>query len=181
MVIGMIGQLFPSKYWQDFIEVIRQLKENNLEVRGLIVGEGELRAELESQVANSGLEKEIHFTGFQHDVRIPLAEMDVFLFTTRREGLSVAILEMMAAGVPVVATRVGGIEEQIEDQVSGYIVEPGDIDAMVERCTELIASPKLRYRFADAAKNKVQSDFTQQRMFDSHVKLYRKCISREGT
>ena len=173
VTLGMVAQLFPPKAWDDFIRVIGRLRNNGLNVRGLIVGEGELRSGLEKMAADMGLTASIHFTGFQHDVRDALAQLDIFLFTTRREGLSVAVIEAMASGLPFVATNVGGIAEQIDEGINGFIVGAGDIEAMVRRCTELITEPGKRAEFAARSRAMALKRFSEDRMLSAHVELYR--------
>jgi glycosyltransferase involved in cell wall biosynthesis len=173
VTLGMVAQLFPPKAWDDFVRVIGSLRDRGLNVRGMIVGEGELRSELESMVARMGLSDVIEFTGFQHDVRKVLAQFDIFLFTTKREGLSVAVIEAMASGLPVAATDVGGIAEQVEVGENGYIVPAGDVEAMVERCSELIQAPAKRARFSARSRELALERFSEDTMLLQYADLYK--------
>ncbi len=178
VTLGMVAQLFPPKAWDDFIRVIGRLRDKGLNVRGLIVGEGELRGDLERMVREMGLTQSIDFTGFQHDVRDALAQFDIFLFTTKREGLSVAVIEAMAAGLPFVATDVGGIAEQIDQGSNGYIVEVGDIDAMADRCSDLITQPQKRARFSARSRELALERFSEDRMLSAYAGLYNALVER---
>lgn len=178
IVIGMVAQLFPPKGWPDFIEVLDQLRQGGLHVRGLIVGEGELRGQLEEVVMKRGLQSIIEFSGFQEDV-VPLyARMDLFLFTTHREGLSVAVIEAMASGLPIVATDVGGIREQVEDGRNGYIAKVGDHAAMANFCAKLIQDPDLRAAMGHFSVHIAKERFSETRMLQEYADCYREVISK---
>ncbi|MBI3675787.1 MAG: glycosyltransferase [Proteobacteria bacterium] len=181
VVIGMIGHLLDYKGWPDFIEVIRRLAADKSNVRGLIVGEGSDRVALEEIVRKKGLKDIVQFCGYRADVRPVLAEMDVFLFTTLREGLSVAVIEAMASGLPIVATSVGGIAEQIEDGRNGYIVAAHDLGAMVAHCTALIRSPRLRASMGENARRIAEERFGEARMLAEYAACYRDVADEKGT
>ena len=173
VTLGMVAQLFPPKGWPDFIEVIDRLVQRNWHVKAMIVGEGQLRAELEADVIKRGLQDVITFTGFQDDVASLYQQMDIFLFTTHREGLSVAVIEGMASGVPFVATEVGGIREQIEEGVNGFVVPARDIEKLVEGCERLIGDPALRRQMGQRSHEMALERFSDQRMLEEHVEYYR--------
>ena len=99
----------------DFVNVIAQLREWKCDVKGLVVGGGPLEGAICDEIRSRGLENTIQMVGFRRDVLPLLRRMDLFLFTSHREGLSVAVLEAMAVGLPIVATDVGGIREQVEE------------------------------------------------------------------
>ena len=178
VVIGMVAQLFPPKGWPDFIEVIDRLRQQGLHVRGLIVGEGELREELERDVARRELQSTIEFSGFQENVAVFYGQMDFLLFTTHREGLSVAVIEAMASGLPIVATDVGGIREQVDDGLNGYIVEVGNHDAMVNSCTKLIQDPHLRAAMGRLSHQIAKKRFSETRMLQEHADCYRGIVGQ---
>ena len=99
--------------------------------------------------------------------------MDLFLFTSRREGLSVAVLEALASGLPIVATDVGAIREQVEDGRNGYVVAVGDCEAMAGKCAELIRTPSLRASMGHSSRTIVEHHFSEQRMLRQYVDCYR--------
>ena len=181
VVIGMIGHLLDYKGWPDFIEVIRRLAADKLNVRGLIVGEGGDRTALEEIVQKKGLMDIVQFYGYRADVRPVLAGMDLFLFTTLREGLSVAVIEAMASGLPIIATSVGGIAEQIENGRNGHIVAVHDLDAMVAHCTTLIRNPRLRASMGESARRIAEERFSEVRMLAEYAACYRDAAEEKGT
>jgi glycosyltransferase involved in cell wall biosynthesis len=171
--IGMIGQLFPPKGWRDFILTIHYIStKSQMPFQALIVGEGEQRDELNAFVESLGLGNIIVFKGYVDNIRNVLKELDLILFTTHREGFSVAILEAMAAGLPQVITDVGGGKEQIIHGENGYVVQCGDIEKMGDYCLSLMNDYGLRKRFGSAARVLVKKKFSEEAMFKSHVKLY---------
>jgi len=176
VVIGMVAQLTAPKSWPDFIEVIARLNAEGLNVLGLIVGEGDLRSALEKHVAQRNLAGRIEFTGFLHDVTHTYHRMDIFLFTSRREGLSVAIIEALASSLPVVITGVGGLREQAEEGVNGYVVDVGDIETMTRHCRNLIRNPGLRVAMGQASRKLAESRFSESTMFREHVRCYREAV-----
>lgn len=171
--LGMIAQLFPPKGWFDFLEVIARLKSRGNSVQGVIVGDGPLLSELIQRAEALSLCDEIVFEGFVEDVRELCCSFDVLLFTSHREGLSVAVIEALATGLPIVATDVGGIREQVFDEVNGFVVQVGEVDAMVLACEKLIADPALRLRMGRESRKIAEDRFSEDRMLEQYVECYR--------
>ncbi len=118
------------------------------------------------------------FTGFRLDVPELLSEVAVSVLPSLSEGLSNSVLESMAAGVPVVATRVGGTPEAIEDGVSGFLVPPRDPAALAEAIAALLERPELARRLGEAARSRVESNFSLARMTEETQKLYIQMLGR---
>lgn len=173
VVIGMVGQLYPAKGWPDFIEVIGHLHRDGLNIRALIVGDGELRQKLERRVAVYKLEQVIAFTGFQSDVSGVLQQMDFFLLTSHIEGLPVAVIEAMASGLAVISTDVGGVCEEVEEGQNGFLVQIGDIDRMVVLCTYLIKNPKVRTVMGKISRTIAEEKFSEDRMLEEYARCYK--------
>lgn len=171
-VVGMTAQLTAQKSWPDFLAVIAALHQEGLPARGLIVGSGPLRAELEEMAGKLGLAEDVEFAGFHDDVAPLLARMDVFLFTSAWEGLSVAVIEAMAAGLPVVATDVAAIREQVQEGVNGHVCPPGDVKAMTAACARFLRDPALRLVQGQASARLAQRFFAESRMFADYAQLY---------
>lgn len=171
--IGMVGHLLPYKGWFDFLEVAKSVTQQGLSAHWHIVGDGSERESLEAQVALLGLQDRITFHGLLQDVRPVLAQLDIFLFTSHREGLSVAVLEAMASGLPVVATDVGGVAEQVLDAETGYVLAKGDVEGLTRRCVELITEPDRRMAMGRKGEALTASRYSEQAMQDSYAALYR--------
>jgi glycosyltransferase involved in cell wall biosynthesis len=179
VVIGMVAQLFPPKGWPDFIEVIDSLRHKGFNVFALIVGEGELRETLEADVARRNLQSYFEFTGFREDVASLYQRMDIFLFTTHREGLSLSVIEAMASGLPIVATEVGGIREQVDDGRNGHVVQVGDISAMVRHCTRLIQDPAVRAAMGRVSRQNAEKRFSEHRMLEQYAACYQEVAAKK--
>ncbi len=173
IVVGMTAQLTAQKAWPDFLSVIAGLRQKGLPVRGLIVGSGPLRDELVALAGKMGLAESVEFAGFQEDVVPWLARMDLFLFTSRWEGLSVAVIEAMASGLPVVATDVAAIREQVVEGENGFVCESGDVPAMVRACRRLCEDPGLRLRYGERSAALAEALYSESGMLAGYARLYR--------
>jgi glycosyltransferase involved in cell wall biosynthesis len=137
-------------------------------VRFVIVGDGELREELERRA--DGLPVEL--TGARDDVPELLASFDVFAFPSLFEGLCLAVIEAQAAGVPVVATPVGGIRETVVDGETGLLVPPRDPAALAAAIRRLLDDRDLARRLAEEARRRVRERYSEQRMVELTLGLY---------
>ena len=141
-----------------------------------IYGDGSARAGLEAEAARLGLAARFH--GFDPDFRSKLGELDVFVLPTRGDNLPVSILEAMAVGLPVIATRVGGIPEQVEDGVTGYLVEPDDVDGLASAIGRLASDPVLRETLGRGGADKLEREFSSADVAGRLLELYERVASR---
>lgn len=125
-----------------------------------IYGDGTARGELAAEASRLGLSARFH--GFDPAFRAKIRELDVFVLPTRGDNLPVSILEAMANALPVIATRVGGIPEQIEDGATGYLVEPDDVDGLAAAIEKLASDPARREAFGRAGAAKVEREFSSE-------------------
>jgi glycosyltransferase involved in cell wall biosynthesis len=123
-------------------------------------------------VAGLGLNDRVVFTGPREDVASVLSALDVFVLTSHTEGLPNAVMEAMAAGLPVVATRAGGTDELVEEAVTGHLVEPGDGPALSEKVAALLRDPDARLRMGQAGLRRIEREFSIERMVERTVALY---------
>jgi glycosyltransferase involved in cell wall biosynthesis len=163
-VVGNVARLAPQKDHATLLEAARLLGD----VRFVIVGDGELREELERRA--DGLPVEL--IGARDDVPELLASFDVFAFPSLFEGLCLAVIEAQAAGVPVVATPVGGIRETVVDGETGLLVPTGDPAALAGAIRRLLDEPDLAGRLADEARRRVRERYSEQRMVELTLGLY---------
>ncbi|MBI4560759.1 MAG: glycosyltransferase, partial [Candidatus Rokubacteria bacterium] len=132
--------------------------------RFLVVGDGELRSRLEAQVRALGLDSRVHFLGWRSDLPRVYADLDLVLLTSANEGLPVSVIEAMAAARPVVATRVGGVPDLVEDGVAGLLVPPGNPGALAEAIVTLLADPERRRDMGEAGRKRVHPAFSASRL-----------------
>jgi glycosyltransferase involved in cell wall biosynthesis len=171
-LVGSVGRLHPQKDFATLLAAIAQVRKRIPTVRLLLVGDGELRDELESQSRSLGLSEIVTFAGSRTDVPEILAAVDVFTLSSLWEGMSNAALEAMAAGLPVVATAVGGTPEVVVDEVTGLLVPPHDPTSLAGALTTLLREPALRRRMGQAGRERVQEQFSVERMVCRTEALY---------
>lgn len=150
-------------------------------LRCMIVGDGPERARLESLVAENDLAEQVFFAGDRHDVPALLETMDVFLLPSLGEGISNTILEAMASGRPVIATRVGGNPELVEHDDTGLLVEAGDVEALAAAIVRLQADEALRLRMSQAAVDRVQGKFDWDLTVERYLTVYDALLGRTRT
>ncbi len=179
-LVGAIGALAPHKAQDHFLKAAKKLSQEMPEVRYIIVGEGELERSLKALARSLQLDDIVTFTGFRRDIKAVLAAIDVFVLSSVAEGLCTSILDAMACGVPVVATRVGGVPEIVVDGECGSLVraaDPGELAAAIAR---VLRDPGMRERFAAAGRERVKS-FTVEKTVNETEKLYRRLLqSKKG-
>ena len=137
-LVGTIAVFKPQKAPLDFVEVARRVKERVPASRFVMVGDGELRPEVERAVANGPLAGSFLLAGWREEVPDLLRAFDVFLLTSLWEGLPKVVPQALLSGVPVVATAVDGTREIVDEGVDGYLAPPGDVEALARRVSDLL-------------------------------------------
>jgi len=143
-IVGNVAALAPHKDQACLLHAARRVVDRIPAARFLIVGEGELEGPLKRLRDTLGLEKKVIFAGFREDVGDILSVLDVFVLSSHLEGLGTSVLDAMASGVPVVATRTGGIPEMVCDGVNGFLVPVGDAPRLAGRICEVLLDGPLR-------------------------------------
>lgn len=179
LIIGNVAALAPHKDYPTFLRTVKRLVEGGIKAKFFAIGEGNCRKEVMEQIAEMGLKNEVHLTGFRSDVVEILPELDIFLMTSETEGLGTSILDALAAGVPVVATRAGGIIEIIEDQKTGLLAEVKDDEALAKAVLQMAASPELRAKFIAAGKEKVK-EFAKSETARKTIEVYSSALASFG-
>jgi glycosyltransferase involved in cell wall biosynthesis len=178
-LVGMVANVRRSKGHEYFIRAARTISECAPEARFLAVGEidEKLGGPLRDLVRELELQDRFFFLGFRPDVPALLGELDVFVLASTDEGLSIATLEAMAAGRPVVVTRSGGPQEIVEDGGTGYLVPPADPQALAARVCEILRDAALAKRLGRQAQAAVATRFSLQRMVEEYESLYARCLA----
>jgi glycosyltransferase involved in cell wall biosynthesis len=172
LLVGTTGRLEEVKNQQLLIEAAARLVPKYPRLRIVLVGDGGRRAALEELRGRLGLERRVVFAGACDDVPAWLGVLDVFALPSHAEGTSVALLEAMAVGLPVVATRVGGSPDLVEDGACGRLTPPGDADALARALDGLLASPQLRREYGGAARARACERHTVERTVADYRTLY---------
>jgi glycosyltransferase involved in cell wall biosynthesis len=166
-----VGRLVANKGPDVFIDACRELVANGVRVRALVVGDGPLRRTLEAAVRSMGLARIVTFTGHVDDVARLLGEADVLVRPSLTEGMPLAVLEAMAAGVCVVATAVPGNTDLIEDGVNGLLFRAGDARDLAARVLRLVDRPDMRSRLARTASERVATYTWARTADETHAVL----------
>lgn len=177
-VVGTIGRLMPQKGYHVLLKAAEIVLARRPETYFLIIGRGELEEELRELAAALNIEHRVIFTGPRTDIEELLPIMDLFANSSLWEGLPTAILESMAARVPVIATRVSGNTELIEDGVTGRLVMPEDAEGLARGIMEMLAaSPEERAAMCAKAYAYVRANFSIDQVARQHEALYRELVN----
>jgi N-acetyl-alpha-D-glucosaminyl L-malate synthase BshA len=166
-----VSNFRPVKRVDAAIEVFRRIREK-VHARFVLLGDGPVREAAEAQVSEAGLERDVLFLGEQHDLVPYLSAADLFLLPSAQESFGLAALEAMACEVPVVASRVGGLPEIIEDGVTGVICAPEAIAEMSERGIALLTDGAARERMGRAAAEDVRTRYCTERIVPQYEAAY---------
>jgi glycosyltransferase involved in cell wall biosynthesis len=175
-LIGTVGRLTPVKGIPYLLEAARMLLRQGANVKVLVVGDGSIRSDLMAQTRDLGISENVVFLGHREDTDALLVALDIFALPSLSEGIPMALLEAMAASRSVVASRVGGVPEIVEDGVEGFLVEPMDVNGFVERCLRLIQFPDMAQKMGEMARARVERDFSAENMAHRVALLYRELI-----
>jgi len=164
-----VARFEPPK---DFPTLLRALRMVTAPWRAILVGDGPTRPGVEELARELGLADWVEFVGWRTDVADILARAQVFVLSSRWEGLPISILEAMRAGLPVVASQVGGVGEAVIAHETGWLVPPGDAGQLSQRIEELCVDPSLRARMGVAGRRRWEDRFRVERMVEETSALY---------
>lgn len=171
-VILHVGRLEPQKGHCVLLDALLHVRKEFPNVRLICVGDGSLRSELERRVAELNLFSNVQFVGFQTNVPDWLASADFCVLPSFYEGLPLVAIESLAAGRTMIATPVDGTPEVILDGQTGFLVPPGDAQALAAAISRLLREPTLRHRFAEAGRTLVADKFKVERQIEKTQELY---------
>ena len=171
LLVGTVGRLVPVKDHATLLYAAVHLGSRGLRCEVVIAGDGPLREATTTLAGELGLGR-THLLGHRPDVERVLAALDVFVLPSRSEGLSNTILEAMASGLPVVATRVGGAEELVEEGATGLLVPPGEPAALADALGRLLVAPDLRRVMGAAGRRRAGREFALAGMIREYQELY---------
>jgi len=180
-LVGTVGMLEARKGHRYLIEAIAKLNRTVGEaprIKFAIAGDGAMRDELANLARELGIANDTLFLGMIGDSRQLLDALDVFVFPSLKEGLGVALLEAMACGLPVVATRAGGVVDIVEDNRSGLLVAPRDSGSIADAIASLANDAPRRSQLGSGARVRVSENFSMDAMTRQTIDLYRTCLAR---
>jgi glycosyltransferase involved in cell wall biosynthesis len=176
-VVGWIGRMTGVKRTDDVLLAVRGLRDRGVDAVLCMVGDGPDRDAAEVRAHELGIVRDSLFLGYQDDVAPYYAAFDALILPSANEGTPVSAIESLAGGRPVVATEVGGVPDVVRDGVDGFLVRPGDVDAMADRLARLAADADLRRRMGEAGAASVRERYAVERLLADMDALYRRLLA----
>lgn len=171
-LMTLVATFKRQKGHRVLIEAVADIVPDFPQLHILLVGDGELREKLQSQVHESNLEGHIHFLGIRNDIADILAASDSFVLPSLWEGLPMALIEAMASRLPIVATNVSGTRQVLVPGETGILVEPGNVQELKQAITELISDPTHARSMGGSARQRVESLFSAQKQVREYLSLF---------
>lgn len=172
LIVGAIGRLVWQKGFEYLIEAIPSIVESVPDVKCYVIGDGALEPKIEQLIIDKNLNDKIGLLGFRDDIKDILSEMDIIVAPSLLEGFPMITLEAMSMARPIVASRIPGIQEQIENEREGILVPPADSKAIAEAVIRVLRDRKLAEKIGAAAHRKVNRCFTVEKMIRETENVY---------
>jgi len=177
VVITHISNFRPVKRIQDIVHALNIVVKQAPDAKLLLVGDGPERHAIERLIDKLGLKHNIMLTGYRSDISNVLKCSDIVVLSSETESAPLTLLEGMSTGLPVIATRVGGIPEIVEDGLNGFLVEPKHPEALAQKILELNSNEKLRERIGADARKRVLEKYTAAKIVSRYVEVYENVAS----
>jgi glycosyltransferase involved in cell wall biosynthesis len=179
-LVGIVGRLVPIKDHRTFLEACVRVIRKDRRVRFVIVGDGELRGMLEALSKQLGLADRVYFTGWKKHGPSIYADLDLVVVSSRNEGTPVSIIEALATGKPVVATRVGGVPDLVEHGSDGLLVPPADPQALADAIIYFLENPEAARAAALHGRERVRERYSKARLLADLQTLYLELLKGKG-
>jgi glycosyltransferase involved in cell wall biosynthesis len=179
LVVGMVGWLLPIKGPMYLLKAMERVWENHRGVTLVFVGKGELEGQLRAEASRAGVSSKVDFLGWRDDVPEIMQVLDIFVLPSLNEGMGRVLVEAMAAGKPIIASRAGGIVDLVKDGENGLLIEPGDVDGLYLAIERLLNDREMRYDMGQRGKV-IAREFSIERMLEKIEGLYSSLIHQLG-
>lgn len=171
-LVGIVGRLVPIKDVSTMLKAVALLPDVHL----AILGDGELKEDLQQEAVSLGLHRRVHFLGWWLDVPAAMSDLDAVALTSRNEGTPVALIEALACSRPVVASDVGGVRFVVDDGQTGLLCPPGSPEALAESLKAVLSDPDYAKRLAARGRESVRGRFHKDRLVDDIAELYNELL-----
>ncbi len=172
LVLAVIAQLIPRKGHRHLLDILPGLIARHPDIRVLLFGRGPEEAALKTIVEERGLKNHINFTGFRDDLPKWLPCIDIIVHPAEMEGLGISLIQAAASGVPIIASRAGGMPEIVHDGINGLLTEPGNRTELQRALEQLIPDPALRKKMGENGRQLVEKNFSIDKMVKGNLKIY---------
>lgn len=179
-IIGMVGRLSVQKNPHCFLRAALALAEQYPNTSFVLIGDGELRSEMEYVISGSAHSDRVSIIGWREDIADVLRALDVMVLPSRWEGMPLAILESMAVGVPVIASDIPGNNNLVCDGVNGRLFPSNDAVALAQSIEEFINDPQMRWRYSEEARAKVLVHYSLINRMQEILTIYKTCLNRRS-
>lgn len=180
LVVGAVGRLSREKGFDLLLRALGKVRDAGVEAELWIVGEGERRAELERLAGALEIADRVRFLGYRSDMPSLFRALDAFALSSLREGLPNVLLEALATGLPVAATRVAGVPRVVEDGEEGLLVDPGSAESLAQGLGRLLGDAALRRRLGCAARRKVETSYSFAHRMERIREIYDSTLATSG-
>ncbi len=180
LVLIQVARLDYLKDHLTALRTVQRVAAHRSDVRLVLIGEGSEREKIEKEVHQRRLTEHVRFLGLRGDVSSLVPAANVFLLTSISEGIPLTLIEAMAAGVPVVSTRVGGVAEVVRDGITGLLTDAGDDEALAKHILLLTADPQLCQRMGHLGRERANALFNEIRMHEDYHRLYGELLSGQS-
>lgn len=172
ILIGIFAELHPIKGHKYLIDAFDKLHVEHANCKLLLFGDGEIRNEIVKQIKNLGLENYVYILGFVFEAPKLLSALDIFVLSSISEASPLSIHEAGYAGLPIIASNVGGVSEIIEDNQSGFLTTPKDTDDLYKKMKTLVENENLRKEFSRNIKESIHNKFSFEKMYEETFRTY---------
>lgn len=179
LLLGVVAQLIERKGHRVLLDALPALLADQPRLQVLFFGQGPLAATLKQHIKDAGLSGRVHLVGFRDDLNELLPCLSLLVHPAWMEGLGVSLLQAAAAGVPIIASRVGGVPEAIMDGVTGLLIPPGDAAALEQAMRRLLCDPGLRERLGRAGAERARREFGIDVMVEGNLNIYRELLAED--
>jgi glycosyltransferase involved in cell wall biosynthesis len=179
-VIGFVGRLVAEKGGVTLLQAAQRVLTKRPKAKFVLVGEGPARQEWEALARELGIDQQVTFTGARNDMPEVYASFDAMVLPSEIEALPMCLLEAMAAGKPVIATRVGAIPRLIMNGTTGLLIEPGDVNALTKAILRLLEDRDFASRLGEKGRDRVAQHFSAQQMAKNYIGTYEQVLANRG-
>jgi glycosyltransferase involved in cell wall biosynthesis len=175
-----VASFSPAKNHAGLLDIFARVAQRVPGVHLAMTGDGALRGEIEQRVRHQPYRDSVHFLGLRNDVTDLMQASDAFVFPSFHEGFGIVLIEAQAAALPIVASRIGGVTEAVEDSVTAILHDPADIDGMAASTVRLLTDADRRRSLVDAGMARHRALFTQEAAVKRLLELYADCLATAG-